>query len=77
MNKKIEKKIEKKIKGQKNAAILLIVVPMIMLISYLGKNDFEKYGLNNYVICGALLFLMICGGIGLKNSLNKQRELQK
>ena len=64
----------KKIKSQKNAAILLIIVPIIILISYLGKMDFDKYGMNNYVICGALVVLMICGGIGLKNSLRKQKE---
>jgi len=64
----------KKIKSQKNAAILLIVVSIIMLISYMGKTDFDKYGLNNYIICGALIVLIICGSIGLKNSLRKQKE---
>tara|TARA_R110001606_G_C15096920_1_gene619236 strand:- start:208 stop:429 length:222 start_codon:yes stop_codon:yes gene_type:complete len=68
--------ISKKIKSQKNAAILLIFVPMIMLISYIGKTDFEEYGINNYGICASLIILMICGGIGLKNSLRKQRELK-
>ncbi len=65
----------KKIKSQKNAAIFLIIVPMIILISYLAKTDFDKYEMNNYVACGALLVLMICGGIGLKNSLRKEKEL--
>lgn len=67
--------ISKKIKSQKNAAILLIIVPMIMLISYLGKSDFEEYRINNYIICGGLIVLIICGGIGLNNSFRKQREL--
>ncbi|HRE78101.1 MAG TPA: hypothetical protein PLL09_09795 [Flavobacterium sp.] len=65
----------RKIKSQKNAAILLIIVPFIIIIRYISKNDFDKYGVNNYIICSALFVLMICGGIGLKNSLSKQREL--
>jgi hypothetical protein len=68
-----EKEI-KKIKSQKNAAILLIIAPIIMLISYLGEPDFNEYGLNNYIICGALVVLIICGSVGLKNSLRKQKE---
>lgn len=67
--------ISKKIKSQKNAAILLIIVPMIMLILYLGNSNFEEYRINNYIICGGLIVLIICGGIGLNNSLRKQREL--
>ncbi len=66
----------KKIKSQKNAAILLIILPIILLISYIDNTDFDKYRLNNYVICGALIVLVICGGIGLKNSLHKERELK-
>jgi hypothetical protein len=72
-------KIEKgeRIKSQKNAAILLIIVPMIILISFLfGKADLVKYGIANYTICGGLIVLMICGGVGLKNSLKKQRDLK-
>ncbi|QNK78215.1 MULTISPECIES: hypothetical protein [Winogradskyella] len=69
-----EKEI-KKIKSQKNAAIILIIVPIIMLISYLGKTNFNEYGLNNYIICGALVVLMICGAVGLKNSLRKQKNI--
>ena len=66
----------KKIKSQKNAAILLIILPIILLISYIDNTDFDKYRLNNYVICGALIVLVICGGIGLKNSLHKESELK-
>ncbi len=62
----------KKIKSQKNVAILLIIVPMIILLSYLGKADFDKYRINNYAICGALLVLIGCGAMGLKNSIHKQ-----
>lgn len=68
-NKEVEK-----IKTQKNAAILLIVGSMIILISYLGKTDFDTNRNNNYVICGALLVLIICGSLGLRNSLHKQKE---
>jgi hypothetical protein len=66
---------KKKIKSQKNAAILLIIVPIIILTSYIGKADFDKYRINNYLICGALIVLIICGAIGLKNSIRKEREL--
>jgi len=68
-----EKEI-KKIKSQKNAAILLIVASILGLIFYLAKTNFNEYGINNYIICGALLVLMILGAIGLKNSLRKQKE---
>ena len=71
-----DKKI-KNIKSQKNAALLLIFGPLILLISYIGKTDFDKYGINNYVICLSLFVLIICGGIGLKNSLRKQKELNR
>ena len=67
----------KKIKSQKNAALLLIFGPLILLISYIGKTDFDKYGINNYVICLSLFVLIICGGISLKNSLRKQKELNR
>ena len=63
-----------KVKIQKNAAILLIAFPLILLISYLGKNDFDKYGLNDYISIGSLIVLIICGGISLKNSLRKNKE---
>jgi hypothetical protein len=72
----MDSEVSKKIKSQKNAAIFLIFGPMIMLISYLGKSNFNEYGINNYGICGGLLVLMICGGIGLRNSLRKQREFK-
>ena len=62
-------KKSQKVVFQKNAAILLTVVPCIKLISCIKYNGYEKYGMNNYIICGALIVLMICGIIGLKNSL--------
>lgn len=65
----------KKIKSQKNAAILLIIVPIVILISYIGKTDFDKYGMNNYFLCSGLIVLIICGAIGLKNSIRKEKEL--
>ena len=65
----------RKIKSQKNAAILLMIGPLILLISYLRKTDFDKYGINNYFICGALITLIVCGCIGLNNSLRKEREI--
>jgi len=37
----------RKIKSQKNAAILLIFGPLVLLIPYIGKADFDKYGINN------------------------------
>lgn len=67
----------KKIKSQKNSAILLIIVPIIILITYIRKTDLDKYGVNNYVICGALLVLITIWIIGLNNSLRKLKELNK
>ena len=66
-----------KLKGPKNAAILLIIVPFIILISYLSKPDFGKNGINNYLSCGALLALLFIGVIGLRNSLNKEKESRR
>ena len=67
----------KKIKSQKNSAILMIIVPLIILITYMGKTDLDKYGINNYVICGALLVIITLGIIGLNNSLRKQKEMNE
>ncbi len=69
--------IKKKIKSQKNAAIILIIGPMIVLLTYFRKNDFEIKSLNNCIIVFSLIVLIICGGIGLKNSLRKEKELSK
>jgi hypothetical protein len=69
--------IKKKIKSQKNAAIILIIGPMIVLLTYFRKNDFEIKNLNNFIIVCSLIVLIICGGIGLKNSLRKEKELSK
>ena len=41
------------------------------------QNAINKYGINNYVICLSLFVLIICGGISLKNSLRKQKELNR
>ncbi|NER16730.1 hypothetical protein [Spongiivirga citrea] len=66
----------KKIKMQKNAAIILIIVPLLKIISYLLKNDFEIGGRNYYIIGGSLIVLMICGSVGLRNSLRKEKALK-
>jgi hypothetical protein len=47
------------------------------LISYFRKNGFEIISGNNYVLVGSLIVLMICGIIGFKNSLRKEKELNK
>ncbi len=71
----IEKR--KKISKQKNAAIFLIVGPLVYLLYFLFERaDVEKYGTTNYVLCGGLITLIICGTVGLKNSLRKLRELK-
>jgi hypothetical protein len=69
--------IRKKIKGQKAGAIMLIFLPTVLLISYFRKNGFEIISGNNYVLVGSLIVLMICGIIGFKNSLRKEKELNK
>lgn len=70
----MNKERRKKIKSQKNAAVLLIIVPLIILISYISKSDFQEHGINNYIICGGLLVLIICGLVGFSNSLKKLRN---
>ena len=70
MNKEI-----KKIKSQKNAAIFLIIVPIITSLIYLMRNNFEVNGQNNNIIGGSLIVLIICGSVGLNNSLRKEKEL--
>jgi hypothetical protein len=71
---KTEKK--RKIKSQKIAAIFLIFGSLIILISTLRKENFAENGINDYVICVCLLVIIVCGGIGLKNSLKKEKELK-
>ena len=66
----------RKIKSQKNAAIFLIFGSLIMLISTLRKENYAESGINDYVICGCLFVIIVCGGIGLKNSLKKEKELK-
>lgn len=66
---------KKKIKGQKNAAIILIILPMVGLMSYFTTNNFEITNKNGYVLVGSSVVLIICGLIGLKNSLRKEKEL--
>ena len=68
---------KKKIKGQKNSAIILIIGTMLILASYFKNNDFEIRNRNGYILICSLIVLMICGSIGLKNSLRKEKELQK
>lgn len=67
--------IKKKIKSQKNASLILIIGSILIFIAYFSKDDFHIRGLNNYVIVCSLIVLVICGGIGLKNSLRKEKEL--
>ena len=69
--------IKKKIKSQKNAAIILIIGPLLILLNYFRKNNYEIKHLNNYILICSLIVLIICGGIGLKNSLRKEKELSK
>lgn len=61
-------------KSAKNAAIILIVFPLIIFIGYFGKIGVGKYGLNDYVIMGSLIVLTICGIVALRNSLSKQSK---
>ena len=68
---------KKKIRGQKNAAIIIIIGSMLILASYFGNNDFEIRNRNGYILICSLIILIICGLIGLKNSLRKEKEFQK
>jgi len=64
----------KKVKTQKNAAKLLIVAPLIILMWKVFKTDFYKHATLNYIICGALIVLIIIGSNLLKNILRKEKE---
>ena len=68
---------ERKVKSQKNAAILMIILPMIILISKVGIAKNESNNINNYIIYFCLIMLVVLGIIGLRNSLKKQKELNK
>ncbi|MGB3590299.1 MAG: hypothetical protein WBA16_01305 [Nonlabens sp.] len=63
----------KKIIGQKNAALFLIAGPIIMLLAYIFKKWSADYGIYNYLICGALLVLIVVGGVGYYRSSKRFR----
>ncbi len=67
----MDKKKLRKIKSQKNAAILLIIGPTLMLIN---KTNLNKFNFNEYIISTALIVLIICGLLGLRNSLRKLKK---
>ncbi|QNK78305.1 hypothetical protein H7F37_04250 [Winogradskyella sp. PAMC22761] len=62
------------VKTQKKGAKILILVPLIMLIWKVLKTDFYKHETINYIICGALIVLIIIGSNLLKNILRKEKE---
>lgn len=66
--------IKKKIKSQKIAAIFLIFTPLLLILSFLTKNDFAINNRNGYIMIGSLVVLIIIGSIGLKNSLRKEKN---
>ena len=66
---------KKKIKGKKVAAIFLIFFPLSLLLSNLRKSNFEIISLYDYVSAGSLTVLIICGLVGLRNSLQEQKRL--
>lgn len=68
--------IKRKIKSQKNAALLLIIVPAIVLLRTLIKGNFVPNTTNEYVSAGVLLVIAFCGFLGLRNSIRKEKELQ-
>ena len=65
---------KKKIKGQKNAVIILIFGPMLILASYFRNNDFEIRNRNGYILICSIIVLIICDLIGLNNSLREEKE---
>ncbi len=65
----------KKIKGQRTAATALIIVPLILVMRYLIKNDFKIEGQNNYIIGASLIVLMFCGIMAFTRSSRKLKEL--
>ena len=55
-----DNEIKKKIKGQKNAAIILIIGPMIGLMLYFKNNNFEIVNRNGYVFVCSLIIITRC-----------------
>ncbi len=62
-----------KIKSQKRAAIILTAGAFAVLIHRLFREDFEKHATLNYIICGALLFII---GIGITSFIRSSRKLK-
>ena len=48
----------KKIKSQKRAALFLMVGSAILILSYIKKEELERYGANNYIILGTASFFL-------------------
>ena len=66
----------RKIKSQKLAVALLLIGPTLIILNEFKKNDYSILGsLNFYVIIFSSIVLVICGSVGLKNSLRKEKKL--
>jgi hypothetical protein len=65
----------KKIKSQKRAALFLMVGSAILILSYIKKEELERYGANNYIILGALLTLNAIGIFAFFRSYSKLKKL--
>lgn len=65
----------KKTKSQKQVALLTMVGSAILFLSYINKDDLEKYGNNNYYILGGLLTLNAIGIFAFFRSYSKLKKL--
>ena len=62
--------------SQKFAATILIVGPVLIILNEFKKNDYSLLGTSNfYMLISSLAVLIICGSLGLRNSLRKEKEL--
>lgn len=73
----MDNETSKKIKSQKSAAILLILGSLFVLLFHLKSNDFVIKHNSSYALICALIVLMVCGFMGLRNSLRKEKGIYR
>jgi hypothetical protein len=64
----------KKQRTGKIVSLGLIAFSLIKLFSHLRNNEFSNFRLNDYLICGSLLIIFICGVYGYRKSVLNQKK---
>lgn len=68
---------KKKIKSQKNAAQFMIFGSVLYFLFFFKSHNYQLSNLKDYLFAASLLVLVICGFIGLKNSVKKEKEINE